>query len=1174
MFTTNYSGHIEPLSIYLIRPNGDTLSCLDDYIDESSCSLSVGINEQYELNFDVVFDEDKIDNSWCDYIQEGMYLLVEKIGIFKMLQPEISLDGSKETKSITAHSCDVELEDKNCTVEINMGTKTSQEYLVQYEDDETESLLNPYTGIPYDWIVLYNTFPEQLQILLDKYDDGYYGEPDQEGKVVVTDREKIDELEKTFKTMPRLLNKLVEIGGEYTSIEYVTPEYEINPIGRNLILDSKQEKTGTEYVANYTQSEYGKSVLSDTTTSFTVSFDFETYGDYSDYTTTPYICVQVNEHQTNPSNLLYVTSPTRGRYVGTFKLTSAQATSTADTARVRLRYAPDGCSYKVWNFKIEEGAVATAWTPAPEDEEGTSEQIVASYTLNEIFRSRIVDLIDFYGKYRAQLSLLNIVLENTGGLWSVGNVFGLNDNDFSLANMKYQFEVDSTIYSFLTQSLAQTTKCVVNFDIYNRRVNVTPIEEIGDDTGIVLDYQSLLNTLKISSSEDRLATRLYIKGENDLGIEEVNFGQSYVDDISYKVNTLNGDVNVYVSPEFADKYNEYLEFREEKRLEYVELSRERRVLEEQISEIQYRVPNDDLSTDWGTFTREELDASLLSYKNLLTALESMYRYDYGEQGFNPDGTINENFIRNTIYWYDYIAYVNIIKEIECAIDVFPYYKDETKWTSAQIEAYKEQIKAWETEWSLYGTIELQAKIDAYTQNMSLLAESSVIKVSPDSDLIKTWNQLTDAEKKQFAYLEQKYYYSTYMDYYNNRQSAKTYLSQLQATLDSLKEDSEIVQSRRVEIANAVSVESYFTEDECKNIYQLYRDADYSNDNILITSIDSNDEKIDKMLELLEDGKTQASIVSRPQLTFNIDAENLLALIDYKPLWDSFLPGNYMYVQYRDKTYVKLRMVSYSFNPRLPTGDRFSITFSNVIRSNVDVNDIESVLGLSGAGVSGRSGSSGGGSGGTYGQSDDIDITISNTMLARLLNSQLFNKQVTDIVTSTVDVNSLNAKAATNTEVSDVRDIAESAVQSVTILFAKSNSNTTPPVSGWSEDAPVVSKGEYIWQKTITEYGTGEVESDTVCMTGSDGENALTVIVDSSAGIIFKRKGINTILTATVYYGTQDVTDDVTAFHWIKRDKDGQIDPDWSRVGAGRSIILTPQDVTNKAIFVCEVDYTP
>ena len=1174
MFTTNYSGHIEPLSIYLIRPNGDALSCLDDYIDESSCSLSIGINEQFVLNFDIVFDEETVDNSWCDYIQEGMYLFVEKIGIFKMLQPEISLDSSKEIKSVTANSCDVELEDKNCTVEINMGTKNSQEYLVQYDDEETESLLNPYTGIPYDWIVLYNTFPEQLQILLDKYDDGYYGEPDQENKIVVTDTEKIAELEQTFKTMPRLLNKLVESGGEYTSIEYVTPEYACATAGRNLVLDTRQEKTATEYVSVYYFSDYGNSITIDTETPFTVSFDFESYGDYSGYTNKPYIYVQVKGGQTYPATPYYITSPIKGRYVNTFYLTNAQASGGATTARIRMRYAPTGCSYKVWNFKIEEGTVATAWTPAPEDAEGPYEQTIISYTLNEIFRDRIVELITFYDKYRNQLSLLNIALENTGGLWSVGNVFGLSDNDYALANMKYQFDIDSTIYSFLTQSLAQTTNCVVNFDVYNRKVNVTPIEEIGDETGIVIDYQSLLNTLQISSNEDKLATRLYIKGENDLGIEEVNFGKSYVDDISYKVNTLNGDVNVYVSNEFATKYNSYIDFREEKRIEYVELSREYRTLEEQISEIQYRVPNDDLSTDWGTFTRDELDASLLSYKNLLTALESMYRYDYGEQGFNQDGTINEDFIKTTMYWYDYIAYINIIKEIECAIDVFPYYKDETKWTSAQIEAYKEQIKAWETEWSLYGTVELQAKIDAYTQNMSLLAESSVIKVSLDSDMIKTWNQLTDAEKKQFGYLEQKYYYSTYMDYYNKRQSAKTYLATLQDELDSLKDNLEIVQSRRVEIANTVSIESYFTEDECKVIYQLYRDADYSNDNILITSIDTNDEKIDKMLELLEDGKTQASIVSRPQLTFKIDAENLLALTDYKSLWNSFLPGNYMYVQYRDKTYVKLRMVSYSFNPRLPTGDRFSITFSNVIRSNVSVNDIESVLGLSGAGVSGRSGSSGGGSGGTYGQSDDIDITISNTMLARLLNSQLFNKQVTDIVTSTVDVNSLNAKAATNTEVSDVRDIAESAVRNVTILFAKSSSNTTPPETGWSEDAPEVEKGEYVWQKTITEYGTGEVESDTVCMTGTDGENALTVYVDSSAGIMFKKKGINTVLTATVYYGTQDVTDDVTAFHWIKRDKDGQVDPDWSRVGAGRSIILSPQDVTNKAIFVCEVDYTP
>ena len=151
---------------------------------------------------------------------------------------------------------------------------------------------------------------------------------------------------------------------------------------------------------------------------------------------------------------------------------------------------------------------------------------------------------------------------------------------------------------------------------------------------------------------------------------------------------------------------------------------------------------------------------------------------------------------------------------------------------------------------------------------------------------------------------------------------------------------------------------------------------------------------------------------RPQLTFSVDSDNLLGLVEFKPFWKEFLPGNYIFVQYKDNTYVKLRMVGYRFNPRLPSSRDFDITFSNYIRSKTKVSDLEDLLGLSAsAGTNGSSGGSGSGASGTYGESDDIDVTISNTMLAKLLNSESFGTRVTNIILDTVDVNSITARYA-------------------------------------------------------------------------------------------------------------------------------------------------------------------
>ena len=57
---------------------------------------------------------------------------------------------------------------------------------------------------------------------------------------------------------------------------------------------------------------------------------------------------------------------------------------------------------------------------------------------------------------------------------------------------------------------------------------------------------------------------------------------------------------------------------------------------------------------------------------------------------------------------------------------------------------------------------------------------------------------------------------------------------------------------------------------------------------------------------------------------------------------------------------------------------------------------------------------------------------------------------------------------------------------------------------------------------------------------------ITVQIDSSAGNIFKNKNISTILTATVYRGGVDITSEVDTFKWIKKDKNGNLDPLWSR----------------------------
>jgi len=103
-------------------------------------------------------------------------------------------------------------------------------------------------------------------------------------------------------------------------------------------------------------------------------------------------------------------------------------------------------------------------------------------------------------------------------------------------------------------------------------------------------------------------------------------------------------------------------------------------------------------------------------------------------------------------------------------------------------------------------------------------------------------------------------------------------------------------------------------------------------------------------------------------------------------------------------------------------------------------------------------------------------------------------------------------------------------------------------------------------------GTGEYKDVSEITEGADGEDAINVVIESSAGNLFYRQDISSTLTCTVYSGTKDITNQVTRFTWTKKNADGIIDSSWSRPLAGRSITLTEADVDSKAIFICEVEF--
>lgn len=93
--------------------------------------------------------------------------------------------------------------------------------------------------------------------------------------------------------------------------------------------------------------------------------------------------------------------------------------------------------------------------------------------------------------------------------------------------------------------------------------------------------------------------------------------------------------------------------------------------------------------------------------------------------------------------------------------------------------------------------------------------------------------------------------------------------------------------------------------------------------------------------------------------------------------------------------------------------------------------------------------------------------------------------------------------------------------------------------------------------------------------GDDGESPTIVHVTSSRGVFFQGGILETILTATVYQGDIDITDEIpiSGFTWIRKSSNNDEDILWNAThqGVGRQITIDMDDVTRSAVFECMVN---
>ena len=99
---------------------------------------------------------------------------------------------------------------------------------------------------------------------------------------------------------------------------------------------------------------------------------------------------------------------------------------------------------------------------------------------------------------------------------------------------------------------------------------------------------------------------------------------------------------------------------------------------------------------------------------------------------------------------------------------------------------------------------------------------------------------------------------------------------------------------------------------------------------------------------------------------------------------------------------------------------------------------------------------------------------------------------------------------------------------------------------------------------------GEYKDVTDVAEGADGEDAIYIVIDSTAGNFFKHGAVSTSLIAHVYQGVTEITSQFNTFRWYRRLSDGTEDLSWHTDETSNRLDLTTADVNDRAVFVCEV----
>ena len=582
-------------------------------------------------------------------------------------------------------------------------------------------------------------------------------------------------------------------------------------------------------------------------------------------------------------------------------------------------------------------------------------------------------------KKKRRSSLLYRVLHDKCPDWSVGHI------DSTLVNIQRTFSTDATtVYDFLTNTIATEIGCLFKFDSVNRKINVYDLKNTCEDCGFRGEYVDKCpkcgskkfirgyGTYKnVNISTDNTALQMSVDGDADSvkNCFRITGGDDLMTATVRNINPnkssyiyrFSDDMKADMPEELVEKLNAYETDYNDKIQDY---NNKTKLWMEKVDEVlrlqTTMMPKTPIPDETNAKAQvdaimaiERIDVALEKIDASSTPTQSMA--DNAVKGYlrvivdprytvDVSGGIMSNTRRS---WQGYITVKSLGGVDENGNeDVYTSTTKKTVHFNTNYEDFLEQKiqksldrtdASFTTIFNIEDDTAFKEALHLYSlDRLNSFANSyqAILEVLIKQGVTKEYTELYGADL----------YNQMYVPYYNRKQWINNEITGnnggegRENQVKQAEEERDALDKQRQAIQKELNIETYLGD--LYNTFLLYlREDNYNNSNYISDGL-NNKELVDRANELFI--AAQSDLIKASELQYSLTGNlfNFLNTEEFANFKDEFEIGDYIICKADNKIYrLRITNVSYSYD----NSAEIQITFSNIVRGGNFMSDVASVL---------------------------------------------------------------------------------------------------------------------------------------------------------------------------------------------------------------------------------------